>query len=320
MTIARKNQVSLEATPYYHCVTRCVRSGFLCGQDVHTKRSYEHRRSWLEKRIYYVSQAFAIDVCAYAIMHNHYHLVVYINKEQAGQLSEQEVIDRWCSLHNKPLVIERYERNELGSEEAYIACKSIIEQWRKRLYDLSWFMKCINQSISRRANEEDGCTGHFWEGRFKSQALLDAKALIAAMVYTDLNPIRALVAVTLEQSFFTSIRKRILSARRRLLSPKGLLPFIGDSHSQEAGIPGSLDTYLYLVDWTGRQLHEYKKGRIDSSQPYLLDQLGFEVTEWLKTCSSLGSARGCLVGQLSSVQQALPKLERKKTFGLKFVA
>jgi hypothetical protein len=52
----------------------------------------------------------------------------------------------------------------------------IVQQWRVRLASVSWFMKCINQAIARAANIEDGCTGHCWEARFASQALLSEQA------------------------------------------------------------------------------------------------------------------------------------------------
>ncbi|VAW68289.1 Mobile element protein, partial [hydrothermal vent metagenome] len=88
----RSAQVSLEATPYYHCTSRCVRRAFLCGFNVDTNKDYEYRRQWLEDKLLDTADIFAIDICAYAIMSNHYHAVLHINKAQAEAWSFDEVI------------------------------------------------------------------------------------------------------------------------------------------------------------------------------------------------------------------------------------
>ncbi|MDV7105847.1 transposase, partial [Vibrio sp. TH_r3] len=76
MTTARSQQVCIDATPYYHCISRCVRRSFLCGYDAFSQTSYEHRRDWIESRIKALTTVYCIDICAYAVMSNHYHLVV----------------------------------------------------------------------------------------------------------------------------------------------------------------------------------------------------------------------------------------------------
>ncbi len=107
MTIARKHQISLECTPYYHCVSRCVRRAFLCGKDRYTGKSFERRRGWLEQRILFLAKVFAIDVCAYAVMSNHYHLVIRFSPEKASTWNEAEVLERWGRVFAVPAVVHR---------------------------------------------------------------------------------------------------------------------------------------------------------------------------------------------------------------------
>ena len=94
MTRPRKELVSVSDTPYYHIICRCVRRTFLCGFDQQSQRDYEYRRQWLEDRIRLLSSLFAIDICAYAIMSNHYHLAVKLDPKAAEHWDQQDIIDR----------------------------------------------------------------------------------------------------------------------------------------------------------------------------------------------------------------------------------
>ncbi|PMN74015.1 transposase [Enterovibrio norvegicus] len=316
MTKARASLISIEATPYYHCVSRCVRRSFLCGYDEQEQQSYEHRRSWIEKRLLALAGAFCIDVCAYAIMSNHYHVVLHINAEKAKTLSNVEVVERWLTFHHGPALVQRFMQEDELSEAETERCNEIIEEWRKRLVSISWFMRLINQHIASEANREDDCTGHFWEGRFRSQALLDEKAVAAAMAYVDLNPVRAAIAETPETSDYTSVKARIEAIESNPASPLGLFPFAGNPReSMPAGIPFRLMDYLALVDWTGRQVRDDKHGHIDNALPPLLERLGFDAKSWLETCTRI--EQGGIVGTETSIKAALPHLQRKRFSGFR---
>lgn len=212
MTLPRKTLISLNATPYYHCVSRCVRRAFLCGKDSHSGTNYEHRRQWIEDKILELGQIFAIDVCNYAIMHNHYHVILHINSSDAETWTTEEVINRWQLLYKGTVLTQRFSDGVAMNKAEITVVETIITEWRSRLMNISWFMRILNEGIAREVNQEDNCTGRFWEGRFYSQALLDDKALAACMAYIDLNPIRAGIAQTPETSKHTSIRHRIKSA------------------------------------------------------------------------------------------------------------
>ena len=165
--------------------------------------------SRIESRIHLLADCFALSVHAYAVMSNHVHLVLYTDPAAARSWQDDEVIARW----RRALPV----RAKAAAGEAVAtkpsAEETVSTEWiadkRSRLGSLSWFMKLLNEPIARRANAEDTCTGHFWEGRFRSQALLDEQAIAAAMAYVDLNPIRAGMATTLESSEFTSIAFRM---------------------------------------------------------------------------------------------------------------
>ena len=261
----RYRQVSIEDTPYYHCISRCVRRAFLCGEDSLSGFSFEHRRQWIADRIKLLCSVFAVDLCAYAIMSNHYHIVIRLDVEKVKAWSVEEVARRWMQVFTGPLLMHQYLGNADLTEAELDRVSELFLTWRERLADLSWFMRCINEPIARMANAEDHCTGRFWEGRFKSQALLDPRAVLACMAYVDLNPIRAAIARTPEQSDYTSIQERILQ-------PAGtsLRPFA----EQEAdGIPFNLKDYLELVDWGGREIKRNKRGYIPASVPPIFTRL-----------------------------------------------
>ena len=151
MGYARKNLVSLGDTPYYHVIARCVRRAWLWGFDEYAKRDYSHRKDWVLERLAQLTSIFSIDVCAYAVMSNHYHLVVHVDQARSKSLSKREVVERWTQLFRAPSLVKRWLDGTALEAERTMA-ERIIEGWRVRLSDLSWFMKCLNEYLARRAN------------------------------------------------------------------------------------------------------------------------------------------------------------------------
>jgi REP element-mobilizing transposase RayT len=272
--------------------------------DYITGQSYKHRREWVEKRIRQLASIFTIDVAAYSVMSNHYHLVVRVDRERVADLSTHEVIYRWAQLYQGPLIIRRYlsEKRKDMSPGELNQVEKLADQYRQRLCDLSWFMKNLNEFISRKANAEDEAKGHFWESRYKCQALLDEQALLAAMAYVDLNPVRAAIAQTPEESAHTSVQERIKQVKSepqitdeqtdtaaeseenaselKKIPVAPLLPF--DPTSQlHVGIPFALDDYLELVDTVGRAVHPSKRGYIPEHTPAILVRLGIDVDKFI---------------------------------------
>ncbi|HEC13049.1 MAG TPA: transposase [Acidiferrobacteraceae bacterium] len=331
MTKPRQTQVSLEETPYYHCISRCVRRAFLCGEDKFSGHSYEHRRQWIVDRLKELSAVFAIDICAYAVLSNHTHTVLRVDKERALDWSDKEVIERWALLYNANPLVSRFMGGDSMTAAERDAVSHDIETWRSRLYDISWFMRGLNEHIARKANQEDGCTGRFWEGKFKSQALLDEAAVLTCMSYVDLNPVRAGMAETPETSDFTSIQERIETYRlsnkakqakpdQAIPTPTGLMPFAGgEQMGKEPGIPFSFYDYLQLTDWTGRAIRDDKGGAIPGDIAPILECLKISPDAWLDNVRNYGHRYYRAVGAMEKIKHYSKALGQHWLCGVKAV-
>lgn len=320
MTRARNQLISLETTPYYHCISRCVRRAFLCGEDSLTGKNYEHRKVWVVERLRELAAIFAIDICAYAVMSNHYHLVLRVDQAKGSNWTSEQVAERWKRLHSLPVLVARYLSGDAASKAENKVAEDIIETWRERLTDISWFMRALNEHLARRGNEEDDCKGRFWEGRFKSQALLDEAAVLTCMSYVDLNPIRAAVADTPENSDFTSIQQRIrrhtANAKQQGSdegqSPVPLMPLVKqhkDPHRNAIGF--TTRDYIELVDWAGRAVRTGKRGAIDATVPPILQRLGLEPVRYLAHISGTApTEHSTVIGHILKIRQAAEVLGR----------
>ncbi len=281
MTTARTQQIYIEDTPYYHCISRCVRRAFLCGEDPVSGQNYDHRKLWISNKIQQLSEIFSIDICAYAVMSNHYHLVLHIDVELNKRLKDIDVINRWTLLFSSNQTIEKYQENTDITNAEKSKAIEIIATWRERLMDISWFMRCLNEAIARQSNKEDKCTGRFWEGRFKSQALLDETALLSCMMYVDLNPIRAGIAQTPASSHFTSIKERIKAYSKKVPTQR-LLPFEEDKTKEKGkNISFSIKDYIKLVKWAAKSIQNENEPSIPESIQCSMKKMGVNQKHWL---------------------------------------
>jgi putative transposase len=295
MTVPRKLQISLEQTPYYHCVSRCVRRAYLCGRDEVSGRDYEHRRQWIEDRIAELCKIFSIDIVAYAIMHNHFHLVVRVCQERADGWSDAEVAQRWGAIFSLP---------------AQADVTLLLPRWRERLTSISWLMRCLNEPLARRANKEDNCTGRFWEGRFKLQALLDEEALLKCMIYVDLNPIRAGIASGVEHSDYTSAKARLEGRDSHLIA-------LDDSaFSNAESLDISCAEYLEVVEWTGQIIRSDKRGYITSTMPTIVDRLRIDERRWIREIKHYGKWYYRAVGSIATMEMYCSRLQQRWLKGM----
>lgn len=291
----RANQINLDVTPYYHCYVRCVRKGYLFGTGENNK-NYDHRRAWVIERANYLIKGFAIEICSFAVMSNHYHIVLRVDKDKALAWSDAEVNERW------KLVLNR-------KTELPIATPEEISRRRKNLYSISWYMRFINEYIARLANKEDDAKGRFWESRFQCQALLDEAALLACMAYVDLNPIRSNRAKTLQTSDYTSIQERLSHPK----TPTNLIPFqdeVPQENIEKVFLPFSRHDYFSLIDWTGRHIRDDKPGFITADVPSIVQSTGLNPAHWIKTVEKSGIQDHTIFGSLSAMKAWAQRIKK----------
>jgi len=268
MTYPRSHLVSDDEPGFYHVVSRCVRRAFLCGKDRFTGRCFEHRRQWIEDRILALAECFSVSVYSYAVMSNHFHVVLHIDPNEVSTWSDEEVAHRWLAAF--PGRLKRDQSEELYQRLMTATCSDPerVSELRKRMGSLSWFMKALNEPIARMANREDDCKGKFWEGRFKCQALLESHAVLSCMAYVDLNPVRAAMSDTLADSKHTSVQRRLQERKDSPSSVKPIRSLLDRPLKPVAGLDadGLLEltesSYIELVQWTGEQARLDKRGKL----------------------------------------------------------
>ncbi len=338
---------------YYHIYNRCVRRGFLISQVSSELSNRDPRRDWIQLWLEQLCAAFAVEVCDFAIMQNHVHLILRNRPGLAASYDDEEVARRWW--HTCPA-----RRNELGFASAPRSCE--LSPWlldadhllelRDRLSDISWFMRHFSSRIAKRANQEDGCGGRFWQGRFKATRLLDEGALIACSAYVNLNPIRAGMADSLETSRYTSVFERIVAVQR--LTGQRALTTIDAIQQAESAIESQLFVipvrigsslwdskstgakhfpsrrasdlgyselglidFLALVESAGRQYRSGKVGAIPSHLAPLFQRLHISPDLWNETVTAFPRLFHTVSGRAETIEQEAARRGRRWLHGIR---
>jgi REP element-mobilizing transposase RayT len=349
MAIARSKLFRDGTDVIIHAYNRTIRGAFLHGVDELTGKDYSHRKGIMERRLQFLSQFFSIDVCGYAILSNHYHIIIKGRPDRSAQWSPRQIALHWWWIFPKrrdpygnPADPKDHELDEILVDPETGTPEGRLEELRKRLTSISWFMRCLNEYMAKISNTEDECTGRFWEGRFKSTTLLDQSAVLACLAYVDLNPIHAGIAETPEESDYTSARTRIehkitkerltvlqaeFSKRKKRtekkrelelnilkleeslvttawLAPLFRTPLNRPVEGSQSFLNMDLEEYLELLDWTGRQHRADKKGKIPAELDTILSRLELDNEAWLDTVTHFGSWFHNVAGKLDAIRNA----------------
>jgi hypothetical protein len=315
----------------FHCWTRCAQHACLLGPDPKTGKDCSYRRAWIIIREEQLAALFAIDIEFRAEMRNHLHVVLRTMPRVAKRLGREEVVRRWLTI-TKLAKCMSDDLPEINPKlvKKLAKDKKKVEQMRRRLSSISWFMGTLCENISRRSNAEAGTSGHFWESRFKCRECLDENAVLLCGIYVDLNPIKAGEAASPEKARYTSIYTRLQAqsqrknARNRADGWLGELTLQPESKKNESladssrsgrrasdmGILSiSLADYLKLLKWTAKLLRSGERKTIPKDLATILDYMDVNAEAWLDTVNDYEDSFCHVVGTTESIAKVAERLD-----------
>lgn len=195
MGYPRRQLVNPRESGIYHCISRCVRGQSLIESP--------ERCRWVVRRLERLTKIFAIDVCDFAVMRNHVHLLLRTHPDLPLAWTDEEVARRWLSRPNAA----SGDPDELA--RCAVGNPDRIAEWRERLADLGWFHKLWKEPCARKWNREEEQSGHLWQGRFRSIGCHDEASVLMQAAYILLNPIHCGAEAELCDSPRTSMGRRI---------------------------------------------------------------------------------------------------------------
>ena len=326
-----------------HLCARVVRKCYLFGVDPFTGINHDHRKVWIEDQLKLLAANFGIDLLAFAILSNHFHLILRSRPDVVETWDDSEVARRWlmlCPVRKKPdrspEVPNEFELNSIRNDPEKLATI------RKRLSDVSWWMRLLCQNIGTRANQEDKQVGKFFQGRYRAVRILDEETLLACAAYVDLNPIRAAMAETLESSEHTSVQRRIQALEQAASSTPShgtgvdsfMSPLAIDEKSDSIGpcanqtrercsdkgfLSMSIVDYLELLDASARMVRPDKTGYTPGDVAPIFERLKLDPDNWRLQIQDFGRLFANVAGKPKDVY-AMRSLISKRRFYLKRLA
>ena len=327
---AREEVFSPDEIAIVHTMNRVVRRCLLFGTDPATNISYDHRKGWIEALLERFAAHFGIDLIAYSILSNHFHLVLRNRPDVVATWDDTEVARRWLMIcpvrkhaDGQPKEPKETEINPIRNDPERL------QEIRSRLSDISWWMRLLCQRIGMRANREDNATGKFFEARFKAVRLLDEAAVAACVAYVDLNPIRAALAETLEESPYTSVQRRIQSMQVKRDADRSLAPVFIDERASSfltggvtlvhrcsnlGFLPMTAAEYIQLLDWTSRQAAPGKHGKTPENIPPVLTRLGIDTKIWCELAGNFGRLFYQVAGKPQTIDQQRSRVKQRQFY------
>ena len=246
-----------------------------------------------------------------------YHIVCYLDPLAPQQWSDEQVAERWLQAYPGRLNRPEFAQQRELKKQAIMVDKEKLIKYRKRLGSLSWFMGRLNEPLAKQSNNEDFCTGRFWEGRYSSQALLDEAAVFSAMAYVDINPVRAKITQKLEESNNTSIMRRIenqQSNENRANIDEPITPVAGLANTTQLTMP--LGDYIQLVEWTGQAIVHPAKASIPVHITPILKRLNLQQNHWLKQIENYNQNYCHVVGSIKKIREKAAQLKLRCLHGI----
>jgi hypothetical protein len=329
--LSRVEEFGPDEIAVVHVMNRVVRRCLLMGTDDYTGKNYDHRKSWVENELKRMAAWFGIDLLTFAIMSNHFHLVLRSRPDVVETWDDTEVAKRWLMLCPNRKAADGRAADPTEPELNSIRLDAEkVKTIRSRLSDISWWMRLLCQKIAQRANKEDEASGKFWQSRYKAVRLIDEEAILACSAYVDLNPIRAAQAETIEDSQFTSARIRLQTMVSTMESsalfdeasstpnsvcisadsflspiemdeandPVGVRPSESERRCSDKGfLAMPTAEYFELLDWTAHQIVTGKPGATPMEAPALFERLKIQPDVWCELVKRFGSLFSHVAGQ-----------------------